>query len=201
MAEITYIVLPEVVKDRMTLHDNVDDKLIYPEIKAVQDLYILPLLGSNLFNKILADIQAGTLAGNYKDLMDNYIVMTVCNYVMSELPEALNYQFYNKGVSTKTVDNATQPTMAELYSIVAKYKTRAEHYAKRCRMYLLQNAAAMFPEYLAFSIGVDVVYPDRTSYTCPIYLGDETELKSDEYSLNNRSNLNNRNINDPYYYG
>lgn len=198
MATVTYIILPSVVKERMSLHDNVDDKLIYPEIKAVQDLYIMPLLGSTLYNKILTDIAAGTLAGDYKDLMDNYLIMAICNYVMSELPEGLNYQFWNKGVSQKTVDNATQPSMSEMYSIVAKYKSRAEHYVNRARMYLIEYGNEKFPEYVTFVAGVDTVYPDRTSYTIPIYLGNETEVPPDDYSLNKRPPAG-YNSNDPFY--
>ena len=57
-----------------------------------------------------------------------------------------------------------------MYAIVSKYKTRAEHYAQACRLYLVQNHAAMFPEYYAAG-GVDKVSPDGASYTCPIYLG------------------------------
>jgi hypothetical protein len=198
MPTVTYIILPSVVKERMSLHDNVDDKLIYPEIKAVQDLYIMPLLGSTLYNKILSDIAAGTLAGDYKDLMDNYLIMAICNYVMSELPEGLNYQFWNKGVSQKTVDNATQPSMSEMYSIVAKYKSRAEHYVNRARMYLIEYGNEKFPEYVTFVAGVDTVYPDRTSYTIPIYLGNETEVPPDDYSLNKRPPAG-YNSNDPFY--
>jgi hypothetical protein len=198
MATVTYLVLPSVVKERMSLHDNVDDKLIYPEILAVQDLYIMPLLGSTLFNKILSDIDAGTLTGDYKDLMDNYIVQCICNYVMSELPEGLNYQYWNKGVSQKTVDNATQPTMSEMYQIVAKYKSRAEFYARKARLYLVQNSPAMFPEYRTFVSGVDVVYPDSESYSSPIYLGDISEVPSDDYSLNKRPPAG-YNSNDPFY--
>jgi hypothetical protein len=198
MPTVTYIILPSVVKERMSLHDNVDDKLIYPEIKAVQDLYIMPLLGSTLYNKILSDIAAGTLAGDYKDLMDNYLIMAICNYVMSELPEGLNYQFWNKGVSQKTVDNATQPSMSEMYSIVAKYKSRAEHYVNRARMYLIEYGNEKFPEYVTFVAGVDTVYPDRTSYTIPIYLGNETEIPPDDYSLNKRPPAG-YNSNDPFY--
>ena len=198
MPTVTYIILPSVVKERMSLHDNVDDKLIYPEIKAVQDLYIMPLLGSTLFNKILNDIANNTLAGDYKDLMDNYLIMAICNYVMSELPEGLNYQFWNKGVSQKTVDNATQPTMSEMYSIVAKYKSRAEHYVNRARMYLIEYGNEKFPEYVTFVAGVDTVYPDRTSYTIPIYLGNETEIPPDDYSLNKRPPAG-YNSNDPFY--
>ena len=198
MPTVTYIILPSVVKERMSLHDNVDDKLIYPEIKAVQDLYIMPLLGSTLYNKILTDIANNTLSGDYKDLMDNYLIMAICNYVMSELPEGLNYQFWNKGVSQKTVDNATQPSMSEMYSIVAKYKSRAEHYVNRARMYLIEYGNEKFPEYVTFVAGVDTVYPDRTSYTIPIYLGNESEVPPDDYSLNKRPPAG-YNSNDPFY--
>ena len=66
MPTVTYLILPSVVKERMSLHDNVDDKLIYPEIKAVQDLYIMPLLGSTLFNKILSDLE---IASNNKEII------------------------------------------------------------------------------------------------------------------------------------
>lgn len=198
MATITYIVLPSVIKERMSLHSNVDDKLIYPDIMAVQELYVLPLLGSNLYNKMLTDIAAGTLAGDYKKLMDTFIVMAVCNWVMSELPPTLIFQYWNKGVSQKTVDNATEPSMSDIYTLMGRYKTRAEHYAKRARMYLIQNAAAMFPEYLTLVPGVDQVVPEAQQYTCPIYLGDETEVPRDDYSLNKRR-PNDYNSNDPFY--
>lgn len=168
--EINLLVTPELIKKRTSLHDNVDDKLIIPEIKAVQDTHIQPLLGSVLFYKILTDIKNNTLAGNYLALMDNYISDCICNYVMSELPESINYQYWNKGVATKTTDNSQSPSMSDMYAIVSKYKTRAEHYAQACRLYLAQNHAAMFPEYHAPG-GVDRISPDGASYTCPIYLG------------------------------
>jgi hypothetical protein len=198
MATITYLVLPSVVKERTSLHDNVDDKLIYPEIKAAQDMYIMPLLGSTLYNKILNDISNNSLSGDYKSLVDDYLVQCICNYVMSELPESLNYQYWNKGVSQKTVDNATQPTMSEMYSIVAKYKSRAEFYAKRARLYLIQNSPAKFPEYRTFVAGVDTIFPDRHSYSCPIYLGNESEVPPDDYSLNKMPPAG-YNSNDPFY--
>lgn len=175
MSTTGLIVLPTVIKQRTALHDNVDDKLIYPEIKAVQDMYIMPLLGSPLFNKIITDITANSLAGNYKTLVDTFLIDIVCNYVLSEMPESINYQFWNKGVATKTTDNSQSPSMSDMYSIVAKYKNRAEHYMKRCRMYLIEKAPTMFPEYITMPSGVDVVVPERTSFTNPIYLGEERE--------------------------
>lgn len=184
MIQSTLLIMPNVIRERTTLHTNIDDKLIYPEIKAAQDLYVMPLLGSTLFNKILTDIQANTLSGNYLNLMNNYIVDILCNYVLSEMPEAINYQFWNKGLATKTTENSNTPSMSEMYTIVDKYKSRAEHYSKRCRMYLIEKAPTMFLEYLTFPSGVDVVVPERTSFTNPIYLGEERNDKrsySDKY--------------------
>ncbi len=178
------LVTPQVVKQRTALHDNVDDKLIYPEIKAAQDMYVMPMLGSALFDKLIADIKGSGLTGNYKTLVDNYLVDVICNYVMSEMPESINYQYWNKGVATKTTENSQAPSMSEMYSIVAKYKTRAEHYAKRARMYLIEYAPTQFPEYINIPGGVDVVVPERTSFTSPIYLGEERDKPrsySDKY--------------------
>lgn len=182
MIESTLIILPNVIRQRTALHTNVDDKLIYPEIKAVQDLYVLPLLGSTLLNKILADIKANTLSNQYLTLVNDYLVDMVCNYVLSEMPDAINYQFWNKGLASKTSDNSTNPSMAEMYGIVGKYKSRAEHYHKRCRMYLIEKAPTLFSEYLNIPSGIDVVVPERTSFTNPIYLGEEFLDKPRSYS-------------------
>lgn len=194
MSNIPLLILPSVVKDRMVLHSNTDDKLIVPEIKAAQDMRVRPILGSVLYDKLLADIASNSLTGEYKKIMDNYIVDAICNYVMAELPEGLNYQFWNKGVATKTTDNSQAPSMSDMYSIVSKYKKRAEHYANACRLYIIQNIAK-FPEYYATG-GIDRVTPERGVYTSPIYLGNSGN-NDDYYRL--KSNDPNFNTNDPYY--
>jgi len=156
------------------LHDNVEEKLVYPEIKAAQDLFILPMLGTALYNKLLTDISNNALAGNYKILVDNYLIDTLANYVLAELPIGLNYQFWNKGVASKTTDNSNNPSMSELFSIADKYKNRAEAYAKKAMYYLKQSASqGLFPEYLNPGSGIDTIIPDRVAYTSPIYLGED----------------------------
>ncbi len=49
------------IKDRSGLHANVDEKLVLPEIKTAQDMYILPALGSALYNRLQAGITANNL--------------------------------------------------------------------------------------------------------------------------------------------
>jgi hypothetical protein len=177
----------DTLKQRTAVHDNIDEKLIYPEIKAAQDLYIHPILGTALYNKILTDISNNALAGNYKVLVDSYLIDTLCWYVVSELPVSLNYQFWNKGVGVATSDNTNAPSMSELFDLVSKYKNRAEAYQKKAIFYLKQNAPNLFPEYLNPGTGIDTVLPDRVGYSSPIFLGDEVGGKmsyKDKYQGN-----------------
>jgi len=179
MSKNILMISVQMLKDRTAVHDNIDEKLIFPEIKAAQDMFILPLCGSALFNKLLTDINANTLGGNYKVLVDDYIVDTLANYVISELPLGLTYQFWNKGVQQKTTDSSITPSMTDLFSVASKYKRRAEEYAQRMRLYLRENASVMFPEYINPGSGVDTVVPERQGFSNPIYLGDVSPYKSE----------------------
>lgn len=165
---LVYILTPSKLKEITAVHGNVDESLIEPEIIACQDLYIKRHLGSALFNKIISDIDAGTLAGAYQTLVDTYLTKCLANYVLSELPDGIDMQFWNSGVKTTSADNAQNPDMTKMYKFIAKYKKRAEMYAKEARLYILANLSS-FPEFHA-SGGVDSIAPDGTNYTCPIYL-------------------------------
>lgn len=191
MSKNVLIIGVAMLKERTAIHDNIDEKLIYPEIKAAQDMFILPLCGSSLFNRILSDIQANTLAGDYKALVDDYIVDTLCNYVISELPLGLTYQFWNKGVQAKTTDNSNTPSMSDLFDVASKYKRRAEEYAQRMRLYLRQNAPTKFAEYINPGSGIDTVIPERQGFSNPIYLGDVSPYSGEykTYEQKYQSNL------------
>jgi len=187
--KITYMILPSVIKDRTVLHENVEDKLIYPNIKAVQDFKIRPLLGSNLFNKMLTIIDDNTIntdAANswYLELLVDYLADCICNYVMAEMPESLNFQMYNKGLSTLKDDKSSQPSIADIYTMISTFTGRGDGYAKNARLYLIKNQIR-FTEYYAIVDGVATVRPLQSTETSPLYLGDESEFLKDDYSLNN----------------
>jgi len=203
-SKIIYMVLPSVIKERTALHDNIDEKLIYPEIKIVQDTIIMPMMGSTLYKKILLLIDNETISdsGNaaYKSLIDDYLADAISNFVLGELSTTLNNQFYNKGVSTLKDDNSTQPSYSQLQQVKDKYKQQGEFYITQCRKYLVQNMA----NYVEFSqpgSGFDVTLPELNTYTCPLYLGDEPDVPLDKgYSNSEQRRPYNYNSNDPYYY-
>lgn len=164
----------DTIKDRTGLHFNVDPKLVYPDILFAQDAYILPVLGTALYNKLQDDIDCKSLTCDYETLLNDYITPCLVYQVMAELPMALSYQFYNKGVVKKTGDGQSEPSASELTEVAQRYTSRAEYYRQRLVKYLKQQSSQnKFPEYLNPGSGVDTVVPDNQAYTISVWLGDD----------------------------
>ncbi len=162
----------DTIKERSGLHYNVDEKLIKPEIKTSQDMYILPALGSALYNRLQDGVSCNNLTCDEKTLLDDYVADTLVNYVLSELPQGLSFQFYNKGLVRKSSDNTDMPSMQDLIDIANRYRARAEFYKQRLIKYLKQNQT-LYPLYLNFGAGIDAIQPDNDAYRASIWLGDD----------------------------
>jgi hypothetical protein len=178
-------------KDFTIASNNIDLKNLTQVIKMTQDRFIHPLCGSALYNKILTLIDDGTITsgGNavYKTLLDSYLTDTLFNYVLGELPMAMQYKFVNKGVMKKTSENSEQPTYAELQSISKYYQGYAEWYAERTINYLLANTT-VYPEYMNPGSDVTTIYPTSNQYKVAINLGrgdlEDTRPYSERYQGN-----------------
>lgn len=170
----TLFISVQSIKDRTGLHANVDEKLVLPEIKTAQDMYILPALGSTLYNRLQDGVNNCTLNMDEQTLLDNYIADCLIYYVMSELPMGLSYQFYNKGLLRKTNENAENPSMQDMIDVANRYRTRAEFYKQRLIKFLRQNNTT-YPEYLNFTSGIDTIVPDLEGYTTSLYLDDDRQ--------------------------
>ena len=171
MSKNTLFISVQSIKDRTGLHANVDEKLVLPEIKTAQDMYILPALGSALYGELQTAVEAATYTQLQTTLLDDYIVDCLIYFVMSELPQGLSFQFYNKGLLRKTGENQESPSMQDMIDVANRYKARAEFYKQRLIKYLKQNNA-LYPNYLNFGSGIDSIKPDNEGYTVSMYLGD-----------------------------
>lgn len=172
-----------IIKERTAIHGNIDPQLIYPEIKFAQDSKILPILGSALYNKLQTLITSGNISqganSNYKGLLDNYLADALIYYTLSELPLNLSYQLWNKGVVRKQGENTDLPSMSEIVSLGQNYLKRAEYYGNRMKLYIIQNASNMFPEYLNPGSTIDTVTPELRTFTMPMWLGVDDETGKD----------------------
>lgn len=161
------------IKERTGLHNNVDEKLIHPEIMTAQDMYILPALGSALYNRLQQGVEDDDLGEDEDKLIDEYIVPTLVYYVLSELPMGLSYQFYNKGLVRKTDNGTQEPSAQEILDVANRYRSRADYYRQRMIKYLKAEAFNnTFPEYKDTSGRDDDIYPSNEGYSPSVWLGE-----------------------------
>jgi hypothetical protein len=182
MSKNTLIITAPILFQRTELHTNTDEKLISPTIKRVQDMKLMPILGTTLFNKIQDLIEQYPVKGtmpdsDYKVLLDDYIIDVMCNYVMAELPIALGMQFFNKGVATIKSNDSTDATPQDISMVTSNYRIAAENYAERLRRFLIQNATTKYPEFYRQIAGVDIMPPNGKSFELPIYFGRTIEQR------------------------
>lgn len=183
MSSNILLISDTIIKERSIVHGNTDPKLIYPDIKVAQDMYVLPILGTALYNVLQTCVNSNDWTGkaDYQTLLNTYVIDTLINYTLSELPLS-SFQFWNKGLLRKTGLDTETPSMSELVDIANRFKNRGEWYGQRLRLYLIENAPTKFSEYLQPGTGIDTIRPDNAAFTMPVYLGD------DRYSCNNLEN-------------
>ena len=86
------------LKKDTALGGSVDDNLIMPYILLAQDMNILPVLGTDLYEALKTKIQGDTLTGDYKTLMETYIQPALVQFAFAQLAPYLRLRFVNNAV-------------------------------------------------------------------------------------------------------
>jgi hypothetical protein len=180
MRDILFI-SPENIYERSSVHKNIDSKMIVPEIKAAQEMYILPVLGTALYDRLQDGVDNNNLTAEEQTLIKSYIRDPLIMYTISELAPALSFQLWNKGLTRKTTENSEAVSSSEIDDFTAKFKNRAEWYLERLIRYLIQEAGtgSKFQEYINPGSRTDTFVPKRTSFEIGIYLGKTDRPKED----------------------
>ena len=145
MATALFINRTDLVKNSI-IDGNVDTDKFIQFIKVAQQIDIQNLLGTDLYNKISADIVAGTLAGNYLTLVNTYVQPTLIWFAqMNYIPFAA-YQIKNGGVFKHSSETAQNVDKNEVDYLVGKAREYANYYSTRLVDYLSFNDN-LFPEY------------------------------------------------------
>ena len=156
MATALFIKRQDLVRNSI-LDGNVDTDKFIQYIKIAQEIHIRNYLGTDLYNKIAADIIAGTLSGDYLDLVNTYIQPMLIHYAMVDYLPFAAYQVKNGGVYKHTSENGESATKEEIDFLINKERDIAEYYTRRFIDYMSFNQAS-FPEY--YTNSNDDIHPD-----------------------------------------
>lgn len=167
MAQDVLFVTKEDVVRFTDLNGNTDVDKFLSKVKIAQDLDVQILLGTKLFEKIKADIIAGTLADPYLTLLEDKIKPIVIHYAMVQYLPSAPYVVGNKGVYKRTSENGETISPDELIKLIEAERSTAEHYAQRFIDYMCFNQND-FPEY--YTNTNDDIYPTRRNYFNGYYI-------------------------------
>jgi hypothetical protein len=157
MATALFISRTDLVKNTI-IDGNVDTDKFIQFIKISQEIHLQNYLGSKLYDKISADIVAGTLAGDYLALVTDYLQPMLIHYAMMDYLPFAAYQIKNGGVFKHSSENSETVSKDEIDFLTKKQRDFAEYYTRRFIDYICFNSTK-FPEYTN-NTETDI-YPDK----------------------------------------
>lgn len=139
-----YFINVEKLKQLGMIELNVESGKLSNILYRCQERDIKPVLGKDLYNKLLEDIENETLTGDYKELVDDYIIDYLIASVEKKSVWHINMKIREKGTGRSNDEYVSQSTMSDdndLRDELSKDKTA---FKQNLIDYL---EASEFPEY------------------------------------------------------
>jgi hypothetical protein len=160
----------ELIKSRTAVSQGIDGKQLLPVIKLAQDKFIMPALGTSLYNRLQEGVSNNDLNPDEKTLLNDYVTDALLWFTIGEMVIMTSFQFFSKGVMQKTSEESNSPSKGQLELLQRNYMSNGEFYKTRLIDYLRENSE-LFEQYLNYGSGFDVIAPQIKAYTSPIFLG------------------------------
>lgn len=142
----TLIISEEKLREFTDINDNLDSKLLMNAVREAQDIYLQRLTGTSLYEYILDEIDANTLSGNYKHLVDNFIQPYLIYAAYWESLDAIYTRPRNNGLLQPTGGENSEKADGTWYNRKRQMvENKLEYYGERLTNYLIQNES-QFPQ-------------------------------------------------------
>lgn len=149
------IITQQYLKENGLINDNVDMKVITPTIILVQDIYIHPILGTDLYNEVQQQITDSTpntvdaVSADNQTLLDNYVLPCMLWYTLCEATPAFKYRYMNKGIMVKNSDNSQPADLGEIKWLMDRWVEWAKPYPLRSKETIAAWSRHYKPEYFS----------------------------------------------------
>jgi len=142
----TFLVSEAKIREYTDLDNNVDTALIKNGIREASDIELQRLLGTLLYDKLLSDVDAGTLTGNYQTLVDDYVQDFLIYAAYWYILDSIYLRSRNNGLLTPNGGENSDSVDRTLYNVKRQsVKNKMEYYAEGLKDYLIEEEA-LFPE-------------------------------------------------------
>ncbi len=158
----TLLISADTFKRTTTVSQSVDENLLHPVILLAQDRYILPVLGTDLFEKLKTEVE-GTPAGNYLILLRDYVSKCLCQYTLATLYPVLRLRATRHSVIEMSSEQGSSASYDQIQPLIDNALDMAQFYREQMIRYLTNNTS-LFPEYSSNS-GSDISPTTRNFYS------------------------------------
>ena len=165
-----FIISEENLRQFTDINNNVDSKLLKNAVREAQDIEIQRILGTKLYNKILADIKLNVLTGDYEYLVLNWVQNALLYFSYYYSLEDIYIRPRNNGILTPQGGENSNSVDGTWYNRKREsVKNKAQFYAERLTNYLIQKQG-LYPE-LNGNVELQQMYPDfGVQYRNPIVM-------------------------------
>jgi hypothetical protein len=167
MAE-TLFITPAEITGTTIMGGNVDPDRYITNIAFVQISVIEPLLGTELYDKIIADFEAETLVDLYLTLFDDFVKPITKHTAIAEYIEISPFLVENGGAFKHTADGREALTRQEIEILSGKYRAMAQMYVQRFNKWICHNT---IPEYKRWQ---DAVNAQKIDVNSGLFFTDRT---------------------------
>lgn len=171
MARNVYFIDEEFLKESSTISLNVDSSLLNIAILDAQDIKVQPLLGTNLYKKIISLLPDEISdAGNeyYYELFYDFIVPLTVQWSLVECILNIRYKITNKSISEQNSDNSNPADLMDVKFLRENIMNKAEFYGERMIQFLIEHKAE-FSEYTDCDADEGML-PSTSSYYSGMFL-------------------------------
>lgn len=142
----TFLISEAKVRAFTDINNMVDTDLLKNNIRTAQDYYLQAIIGTLLYEKLLTDVDNGTLSGNYKTLVDAYIQDYLLYATYYESLESIYLRPRNNGLLRPNGGENSDPVDKDLYEMKRQsIYNKLSFYGEKLTDYIIEEQA-LFPE-------------------------------------------------------
>jgi len=142
----TFLITVQRIKDNSFLDDNIDDKTIKIACLNAQEQLLEPVLGTQLYNKLLAGIADGSLGIDYQNLVVQYIWKPLIHGTCYMVARNLLFRYTNSAIVQDSNANSSAITKSDLEVLRSEEEIAYKHHLNKLQLYLQANSST-YPEY------------------------------------------------------
>jgi hypothetical protein len=165
------------VKQYSGINDSLDADLMKNAIREAQDIELQRVIGTLLYQKLLAEVEADTLTGAYETLVNDYIQDMLLYASYYNILENTFIRARNNGLLTPQGGENSASVDKNVYEMKRQsVRNKFEYYADRLSKYLVETQAS-FPELSENTLLYQQVADYGSQYRAPITFSSNTRAR------------------------